>query len=101
MPAPPVDGRDEYIVVWVDNCANTRTPEVTWGDVKAQVNTNTYGLSKFAELFGKYGTDNVLACWKRWMEIVETELRNHIGPRLKSFQTSDVDIANWNRARRL
>jgi len=36
-------------------CANTRTPEVTWGDIKAQINTNTYGLSKFAELFGKYG----------------------------------------------
>ena len=44
-------------------CANTRTPEVTWGDIKAQVNTNTYGLSKFAELFGKYGVDTVLACW--------------------------------------
>ena len=38
-------------------CANTRTPEVTWGDIKAQVNTNTYGLSKFAELFGKYGVE--------------------------------------------
>src|ERR1700716_3091474 len=28
-------------------CANTRTPEVTWGDIRAQVNTNTYGISKF------------------------------------------------------
>ena len=45
-------------------CANTRTPEVTWGDITAQVNTNTYGLSKFAELFGKYGVDTVLACWQ-------------------------------------
>jgi len=59
-------------------CANTRTPEVTWGDISAQINTNTYGLTKFAELFGKYGTDNVLACWTRWMEIVETELRREI-----------------------
>jgi N-methylhydantoinase B len=59
-------------------CANTRTPEVTWGDVKAQVNTNTYGLSKFAELFGKYGVDAVLACWSRWMDICETELRKQI-----------------------
>src|SRR5580700_8345300 len=40
-------------------CANTRTPEVTWGDIKAQVNTNTYGLTKFAELFGKHGVDTV------------------------------------------
>src|SRR3977135_3666073 len=43
-------------------CANTRTPEVTWGDIQAQVNTNSYGGQKFAELFGKYGVDRVLAC---------------------------------------
>ncbi len=59
-------------------CANTRTPEVTWGDIKAQVNTNTYGLSKFAELFGKSGADSVLACWQRWMDICEAELRKEI-----------------------
>src|SRR5262252_5707594 len=59
-------------------CANTRTPEVTWGDIKAQVNTNTYGLSKFAELFGKYGVHTVLACWHRWMDICESELRKQI-----------------------
>src|SRR5215470_11716932 len=59
-------------------CANTRTPEVTWGDIKAQVNTNSYGLAKLAELMGKHGLDNVLACWRRWMEIVETELRREI-----------------------
>src|SRR6266853_707269 len=35
-------------------CANTRTPEVTWGDINAQINTYVYGLTKFAELFGKY-----------------------------------------------
>ena len=59
-------------------CANTRTPEVTWGDITAQVNTNTYGLTRFAELFGKYGTDKVLACWQSWMDICETELRKEI-----------------------
>src|SRR5947208_13497060 len=56
-------------------CANTRTPEVTWGDIKAQVNTNTYGLSKFADLFGKYGVHAVLACCARWMDICATGLR--------------------------
>ena len=45
-------------------CANTRTPEVTWGDISAQINTNTYGLTEFAELFGKHGIDKVLACWQ-------------------------------------
>src|SRR5262249_4714070 len=82
-------------------CANTRTPEVTWGDIKAQVNTNTYGLSKFAELFGKYGVDTVLACWQRWMDICETELRKQIaampdgryGPHTDYLDDDGVDLS--------
>jgi N-methylhydantoinase B len=58
--------------------ANTRTPEVTWGDINAQINTNTYGLQKCAELFDKFGVDAVLACWERWMDICEAELRREI-----------------------
>lgn len=59
-------------------CANTRTPELTWGDINAQLNTNLYGGTKFAELFGKYSVDTVLACWEDWMAIVERELRKEI-----------------------
>jgi N-methylhydantoinase B len=59
-------------------CANTRTPEVTWGDINAQVQTNVYGIRKFGELFGKYGTESVLKCWTRWMDICEEELINQI-----------------------
>ena len=86
-------------------CANTRTPEVTWGDIKAQVNTNSYGLSKFAELFGKYGTDNVLACWQRWMDICEAELRKRIaevadgryGPESDFLDDDGVELAKPHR----
>jgi N-methylhydantoinase B len=86
-------------------CANTRTPEVTWGDVQAQVNTNTYGLQKFAELFGKYGTDKVLACWQRWMDICEGELRKEIvkvpdgfyGPETDYLDDDGVDLARPHR----
>ena len=86
-------------------CANTRTPEVTWGDIKAQVNTNTYGLSKFAELFGKYGIDNVLACWQRWMDICEAELRKEIakvpdglyGPETDCLDDDGVELAKPHR----
>ena len=86
-------------------CANTRTPEVTWGDISAQVNTNTYGLTKFAELFGKYGTENVLACWQRWMDICETELRKEIakvpdgryGPETDWLDDDGVDLAKPHR----
>jgi N-methylhydantoinase B len=59
-------------------CANTRTPDVTWGDISAQVNTNTYGLEKCAELFRKHGTEKVLACWQGWMDLCEQELRREI-----------------------
>ena len=86
-------------------CANTRTPEITWGDVKAQVNTNTYGLGKFAELFGKYGVDRVLACWQRWMDICEAELRKEIakvpdgryGPETDYLDDDGVDLAKPHR----
>ena len=86
-------------------CANTRTPEVTWGDINAQVNTNTYGLDKFAELFAKYGTDNVLACWRRWMDICERELRKEIakvpdgryGPETDCLDDDGIDLAKPHR----
>ncbi len=81
-------------------CANTRTPEVTWGDINAQVNTNTYGVTRFAELFNKYGTDNVLACWRTWMEICERELRKEIakvpdgryGPETDYLDDDGIDL---------
>lgn len=81
-------------------CANTRTPEVTWGDISAQINTNTYGLTRFAELFGKYGTDKVLACWQAWMDICERELRSEIaklpdgryGPETDYLDDDGIDL---------
>jgi N-methylhydantoinase B len=86
-------------------CANTRTPEITWGDIRAQINTNSYGLAKFGELFGKYGADAVLACWERWMEICETELRREIarvpdgqyGPQTDYLDDDGVDLGKPHR----
>jgi N-methylhydantoinase B len=59
-------------------CANTRTPEVTWGDVNAQLQTNNYGLEKLGDLFAKHGVETVLGCWDKWIDIVERELRCEI-----------------------
>src|SRR5262245_18409917 len=86
-------------------CANTRTPEVTWGDIQAQVNTNAHGVGKFGELFGKYGTDRVLACWSRWMDICESGLRREIarvpegryGPESDHLDDDGVDLAKPHR----
>ena len=81
-------------------CANTRTPEVTWGDINAQINTNSYGMTRFADLFGKYGTDKVLACWQEWMDICERELRKEIakvpdglyGPETDYLDDDGIDL---------
>ena len=75
-------------------CANTRTPEVTWGDVNAQAQTNVYGVQKFGALFAKHGLDNVLACWSRWMDICETELRKEIAKLPDGFYGPEVDYVD-------
>jgi N-methylhydantoinase B len=82
-------------------CANTRTPEVTWGDLQAQINTNSFGLQKFAELFGKYSVEEVVSCWQRWMDICESELRReiakvpdgHYGPETDYLDDDGIDFA--------
>ena len=86
-------------------CANTRTPEVTWGDISAQINTNTYGLTRFAELFAKYGIEKVLTCWQTWMDICESELRKEIakvpdgiyGPESDYLDDDGIDLAKSYR----
>ena len=78
-------------------CANTRTPEVTWGDIKAQVNTNTYGLSKLAELFGKHGTANVLACWQRWMGPISEQPAPRV-PRAPGWEALSSSAGSGTRA---
>ena len=78
-------------------CANTRTPEVTWGDINAQIKTNNYGLAKFADLFAKYGIDKVLACWRHWMDLCEAELRREIAKVPDGRYGPETD---WHRRRR-
>src|SRR5262245_61487642 len=81
--------------------ANTRTPEVTWGDINAQIMTNQYGQSKFAELFARNGTEQVIACWQTWMDICERELRGEIakvpdgtyGPETDWLDDDGIDLS--------
>jgi N-methylhydantoinase B len=86
-------------------CANTRTPEVTWGDIHAQVKTNDYGLAKLSDLFAKHGTDTVLECWEHWMDLCEAELRREIakvpdgryGPETDFLDDDGVDMNKSHR----
>lgn len=58
--------------------ANSRTPELTWGDTKAQAMTNVYGANKLVQLMDKFGCDTVLECWEEWAAISEKEMRQRI-----------------------
>ena len=92
--------QDVYEII----CANTRTPEVTWGDVNAQAQTNVYGVQKFTALFKKHGLDNVLACWSQWMDICETELRKQIAklpPGMYGPETDYLDDDGIDREKSL
>lgn len=92
--------QDVYEII----CANTRTPEVTWGDVNAQALTNVYGVEKFGALFKKHGLDKVLACWSQWMDICETELRNQIAklpPGMYGPETDYLDDDGIDREKSL
>ena len=59
-------------------CANTRTPEVTWGDIRAQVTSNLHGIDRLNALVDRFGLDDVLACWEERIAITERELRSRI-----------------------
>jgi len=73
---------------------------VTWGDINAQVKTNSYGVQKLNELFAKFGLDKVHECWKQWMDICETELRKEIakvpdgiyGPESDYLDDDGIDV---------
>lgn len=58
--------------------SNTRTPEVTWGDIQAQVLSNRLGAEKIAGLISKFGPETVVQGWQTWLEIAERELRRRI-----------------------
>jgi N-methylhydantoinase B len=57
------------------------------------------------DLFGKHGVDRVLACWQRWMDICEAELRKEIakvpdgryGPETDYLDDDGVDLAKPHR----
>ena len=82
--------------------ANTRTPEITWGDIQAQALTNFYGLRKLAELMDQYGSAEVTACWDQWMDICEVGgpqgHREDRRRRLRSPAWTSSTTTGWTRS---
>ncbi|BCU70349.1 hydantoinase B/oxoprolinase family protein [Stygiolobus caldivivus] len=47
---------------------NFKTPEVSIGDLNAQVSANKLAVKRLTELFDKYGVENVTDAWERSIE---------------------------------
>ena len=85
-------------------CANTRTPEVTWGDVRRR-STPTATGSQVRGAVRQVRRRHVLACWRRWMDLCEAELRKeiakvpdgHYGPETDYLDDDGVDLAKPHR----
>jgi len=54
---------------------NVRVPEIVEGDLKAMRNSGRVGELRLAELFGRYGTETVLAAWDEILAHSEREMR--------------------------
>ena len=54
---------------------NVRVPEIVEGDLKAMRNSGRVGELRLADLFGRYGTETVLAAWDEILAHSEREMR--------------------------
>ena len=82
-------------------CANTRTPEVTWGDIRAQVTSNLHGIDRLTALVDRFGLDDVLACWDERIAITERELRSaqhrdHAAGHLRPGDPTTSTMTAWS-----
>lgn len=55
--------------------ANSRTPEMVLGDIRGQIGADRLGEARVAELFAKYGENQVLASFDELMRVSEGIMR--------------------------
>src|SRR5499425_2867822 len=55
--------------------ANSRTPELVLGDIRGQLGADRLGERRLAELVGKFGKQDILACFDRLLEMSEAKLK--------------------------
>lgn len=93
LPPVPVmrDYKDIDRSVWEIVRANTRVPELTLGDIRAQIGANFVVEQKIRELFDKYGRDRVQGCWTEWVRICESTLRERIRDQFPEGEFVGVD----------
>ncbi|MGE0653717.1 MAG: hydantoinase B/oxoprolinase family protein, partial [Alphaproteobacteria bacterium] len=79
---PPVRVMSNYETldhsVWEIVRANTRVPDLTLGDIRAQIGANFVIEQKINDLLNKYGKAKVIDCWSEWIRICDATLRERI-----------------------
>src|SRR5712692_991598 len=55
--------------------ANSRTPELVLGDIRGQLGADRLGEKRLDELVGKFGKQEILACFDRLLEMSEGRLK--------------------------
>jgi len=55
--------------------ANSRTPELVLGDIRGQLGADRLGEKRLGELVGKFGQQNILACFDRLLDMSERKLK--------------------------
>ena len=84
---PPLPLNDEVLKIIKENF---KTPEISLGDIKAQVSANNMGVKRLKELFDKYGLENVLNAWDKSIEHTKSLL-----PRWREEIYEAEDYIEW------
>lgn len=71
---PPVKLSDEVIKIVKENF---KMPDVSLGDLNAQVSANRIGIARVKQLMDKYGKKEVLESWVKSIEYTKSIVTNH------------------------
>jgi len=71
---PPMKLSDDVIKIIKENF---KTPEISLGDLQAQISANKVGVERVKQLFDKYGVEKVLESWDRAIEYTREIVSKH------------------------
>jgi len=85
--------------------ANSRTPELVLGDIRGQLGSSRLGEQRVLELIGKFGKENIVACFAKLLELSEQRMRSAISEwidgRFEAERFVDDDGVDLNKPVRI
>ncbi len=70
---------------------NTRIPDIVLGDIRAQIGANFVVEQQIAEMFDKFGPNEVQNVWQQWLRINEELIRQRIESMFPEGEFSATD----------